>query len=49
MVKSLGIQMSIVNGIVGGAILDDGHVALILDMPALVHMFTAGCNMSQTH
>jgi chemosensory pili system protein ChpA (sensor histidine kinase/response regulator) len=37
-VKSLGAQISTVNGLSGGTILGDGRVALILDIPALVRM-----------
>ncbi len=40
-VKSLGAQISSVNGMAGGTTLGDGRVALILDVPALVRMVAA--------
>ncbi len=40
-IKSLGAQLSSVNGVSGGTILGDGRVALILDVPALVRTVAA--------
>jgi len=48
-VKSLGAQVSGVNGMAGGTILGDGRVALILDIPALVRMVGAAHGLSETH
>lgn len=42
MARSLGAQVSVVQGITGGAILDDGRVVLILNIPLLGHIVTAG-------
>jgi chemosensory pili system protein ChpA (sensor histidine kinase/response regulator) len=47
-VKSLGAQVSSVNGMAGGTILGDGRVALILDIPALVRMVGAAHGLSET-
>lgn len=47
-VKSLGAQISSVNGMAGGTILGDGRVALILDVPALVRMVAAEHELSVT-
>ena len=48
LVKPLGAQMSMVQGITGGAILGDGQVILILEMAALVRMVSAEYGLART-
>ena len=41
-IKSLGDALGSVPGISGGAILGDGNVSLILDIPGLIHLASGG-------
>ena len=37
-IKTLGEMMGSIKGVSGGAIMGDGHVSLILDIPGLIEM-----------